>query len=521
MRSLALGTLSATLISVCAFLGAQPKPDFVKVSLKLVDDRGEPLSGVIRVTMDGADKPLELAGLFDRLLGLRGQNAKGWYVVSAAGNVITLPPAKIHITALAGLETERVERLFDLRENAPTEIQIRLPFLFRPEERRLVAGNTHLHLRNMTRKKSDEYLRLIPAADRLKILFISYLERFQDDRTYITNEYPPGDLKQFDNTGVLVNNGEEYRHNFTGFGQGYGHVMFLNLKKHIKPASLGPGITKQGFDDTPLRPGIDAARKQGATIIWCHNTFGYEDVPNALASRLNAINVFDGSRRDQYEDTYYHYLNIGMRMPISTGTDWFLYDFARVYARVDGPVTIANWLDAVKAGKNLVTNGPLLTLTVNDQPIGSVLKLEKATKVHVKASALGRHEFGELQLVQNGKVVASAKSAKDGKAFRGHIAETIRVDEPCWFAARIANGKSRNELEQVLFAHTSPVYVDVGGKRVFLLESAQTLLKLVEQALADVRARGRFRSPEAREKVLAIYRDAIVDLQKRMNDRGK
>src|SRR5437764_138287 len=130
------------------------------------------------------------------------------------------------------------------------------------------AGNTHLHLRNFSMAVADNYLRNIPAADGLRVLFISYLEREKEDATYITNRYPIGDLPRFAATGVLFNNGEEHRHNFAGFGEGYGHVMFLNLKELVKPVSSGPGITGGGFDDVALRPGIDNARKQGATVLW-------------------------------------------------------------------------------------------------------------------------------------------------------------------------------------------------------------------------------------------------------------
>src|SRR5262249_37507708 len=142
-----------------------------------------------------------------------------------------------------------------------------------------------------------------------------------------------------------------------------------------------------GFDDFPLFPGIDNARKQGGTIIWCHNTFGHEDVPNALAGRLDALNVFDGSRRGGYEDTYYRFLNIGRRLPISTGPDWFIYDFSRVYAKASGPLSISSWLQALRAGRCVATNGPLLTLTVDGKEPGDVIKLDKPRPVKVSATA--------------------------------------------------------------------------------------------------------------------------------------
>ena len=112
---------------------------------------------------------------------------------------------------------------------------------------------------HLTRAQADDYLRQLPAADGLKVLFISYLERDKDDRAYVTNSYPVGPLKGFETTGVLVGNGEEHRHNFEAYGQGYGHVMFLDIDRLVKPVSLGPGITGAGDDDRPLRGGIDEA----------------------------------------------------------------------------------------------------------------------------------------------------------------------------------------------------------------------------------------------------------------------
>ena len=420
---------------------------------------------------------------------------------------------------MLGLETVLASEEFDLAKPTDT-ITIKLKPTFRPEKHDLVAGNTHLHLMNLTAEDAEEYLKQLPAVDRLKILFISYLERFKDDATYITNRYPVGDVKQFTATGVLVNNGEEHRHNFESHGQGYGHVMFLNIKELVKPVSLGPGITGSGNDDRALRPGIEEARKQGGTIIWCHNANGFEDIPHLLAGRVDALNVFDGSRTGTYEEAYYRYLNIGLRLPISTGTDWFLYDFARVYAKVPGELTIPKWLDAVKAGRCQATNSPLLTLTVDGKDIGGVLELAAGKSVRVEATATGRHDFTKLQLVRNGRVIESADTkVKDG-VWTAKISLEARVDEPAWFAARI-DSPTKNELDRQLYAHTSPIYVDVGGKRVFDIEAARALQKLMEDARTDIQKLGKFSDNPARDRILAIYADTAADLAKRINERSK
>lgn len=314
------------LLGLSAVLSAKPQVHSAKIRIRLVDaGSGNGRAGIVRIYRADSDKPLTLPGLYDRLRGLQRSDAvAGWHVVAANGADVELPRAALRIEALAGLETSLSQQNIDLSSSVPEELTVRLTPIFEPGRLGLAAGNTHLHLRNLSPEDCDAYLRQIPVADGLQLLFISYLERHKDDATYITNRYPIGELKQLSTAGVLMSNGQEHRHNFEAYGQGYGHAMFLGTKELIRPVSLGPGLTGAGTDDRPLRLGIEEARQQGGTVIWCHNTFGYEDVPNALAGRLDALNVFDGSRQGAFEDNYYRYLNIGLRVPISTGTDWFM-----------------------------------------------------------------------------------------------------------------------------------------------------------------------------------------------------
>jgi hypothetical protein len=521
MRRFLLAPVVAVTVSAAAFIGGAAPEGNATVGLRLVDaTTGEAVGGMVRIRAAGRDQPLTLPRLLDRMRGLeRSEVRAGWHVVPVRGAALEVPRQKLTLEAIHGLESARATLEVDMTKSAPAELTVKLPMLFRPAEQDLAAGNTHLHLRDMTRSEADDYLRQIPAADGLRVLFISYLERHLDDRSYITNNYPIGDL-DFPGAGTLYSNGEEHRHNFDGFGQGYGHVMFLAIKRLVQPVSLGPGITKAGNDDLPLRSGIDNARKQGGTVIWCHNTFGHEDVPNMLAGRLDALNVFDGSRKDAYEDTYYRFLNLGLRVPLSTGTDWFLYDFARVYVRAEKNLSIAGWLDGLKKGRTLATNGPLVTLTVAGRPPGDVLALDQPKPLRAEARAVGRHNFGKLQLVRNGTVIHQETAQPVEGGFTAKLARTVTVDEPAWFAARIETAV-RNEFDQPLFAHTSPVYANLSGRRVFDVESARALLQMVEQAVADIRARGRFSSDAARDRLLVLYTQAANDLRARINNRGR
>jgi hypothetical protein len=139
--------------------------------------------------------------------------------------------------------------------------------------------------------------------------------------------------------------------------------------------------------------------------------------------------------------------------------------------------------------------------------------------VRVEVTATGRHDFQTLQLVQNGRVVqAEPGRMKDGVC-TARLVRAVRLDEPAWFAARI-DSSAKNELDRQLFAHTSPVYVDLAGKRVFDVDAAVLLRRRMEEARAEIRSRGKFEDDATRDRLLAAYDETIKELVKRIGQRG-
>jgi hypothetical protein len=156
---------------------------------------------------------------------------------------------------------------------------------------------------------------------------------------------------------------------------------------------------------------------------------------------------------------------------------------------------------------------------VDGKEVGEVLNLDRPKAVRVEVAATGRHDFQGLQLVQNGRVIqAEHATMKDGVC-TARLVREARLDGPAWFAARI-DSTAKNELDRQLFAHTSPVYIDFAGKRVFDVDAARLLLRRVEEARAAIRSRGKFGDDASRDKILAIYDEAAEELAKRINQRG-
>ena len=508
---------------------------------RLTIELSDPLSkeripGWFRV-LDSEEKPIVYDDLYSRGEGLRANHpARTWYAIKEKTPVV-VPKGEVYVEAFSGINSERVRRKLDLRFFDRLSVTLPVPNLMPLKSSGWYEGNTHLHLKGLSREDADRYLRRVSLSDRLDLVFVSHLERARDDASYITNHYHRTDLHELGRGGVLFENGEEHRHNFGGWDEGYGHVMFLKLPELVQPVSVGKGISGVGFDHPPLRDGINQARAMGATIIWCHNRYGFEDVPNWLAGRVDAQNIFDGGSHGDYSETYYRYLNVGLPVPFSTGTDWFIYDFSRVFVDVRGSLTSGSWLEGLRAGRSFISNGPLLEFQVDEVGLGERLDLKNARMVSVDAKAVGRNDFGAIEFVANAEVRKRVVAVKKGNRFEAAMTFDHHVTEPIWMAVRTSGGgldtegnvvvpptspirgtgNRINEMGEALFAHTSPIYVDFKGQRRFDPETGEELIAEMEMALAQVLEMGSFGSNEQRMQIEELYETAIRDLRSRIS----
>jgi len=479
-----------------------------QVKVELVDaESGRPLAGLLRVTDPGRNEALHLSDLIQR--------EQDWYAIAVGGQV-NLPRQRLKLEVLHGIAMRKHEQVIDLQGLDKRTLKISLQRFYNPAAQKLVSGNTHLHLMRLTHAEAHRYLNTVPEADNLDLVFLSHLRRLPDERDYISNQFTDADLQRLSQRRVLFGNGEEHRHNFGRGGEGYGHVMLLDLIKLIRPVSIGPGIMRSGTDGLPLQRGIQTAHQDGATVIWCHNTFGFEDIPNWVAGLLHAQNIFDGGNHGSYEDSFYRYLNLGLRVPFSTGTDWFIYDFNRVYVPVEGKLTVKKWLKSLAQGRSYITNGPFLEFQIAENHSGDTVRLDRPSSLRIVARALGRADFGQLELVHNGKVIQTQKSTNQGGHFQAEFKVPVAVDQSGWLAVRVAGSQAKNALGHVPFAHASPIYVEVAGKPVFSAEVARELIKEIRQGVEVIEAKGTFANQQERERVFSVYQQAIRNLEQRL-----
>ncbi|MCL4206479.1 MAG: CehA/McbA family metallohydrolase [Pirellulaceae bacterium] len=209
---------------------------------------------------------------------------------------------------------------------------------------------------------------------------------------------------------------------------------------------------------------------------------------------------------------WYRFLNCGYRLPASAGTDnvgmgvgvWKGYN--RVYAKLDGPLTVENWLNALKQGRTFVTNRPLLFVTVDGQNPGSELRVKAATPLRVDIHAVSATPITRVDLVYQARVLKQIDV--DPTTELRHI-ETLTVPGSGWLAVRcLGRGDNPNLSPAFAFAHTSPFYVLVDGQPIRSPEDARYFHDYFSAFMK--RSLPRVKNEQIRRLLEAKCRDALA-----------
>ncbi len=502
---------------------AQPEPDatFAPLRITLLDAAtGAALAGNVRVT-NAEGEPYLLERVLPRA---KEPRPEGWHATDGPFEV-AMPAGKLRVEAFQGLETELAVREVEVLPGVGAEVELTLPRFANAFDRGLASGNTHLHLMAWPVERVESYLRETTAADQLDFAWVSHLERFDTETPYTSNELSREELEALSTPATRFGWGEELRHNFGSYAIGYGHVLLLDLPRLVQPVSIGPVLAGTPYDAPGLAPGIDEAKALDAWAIWAHGANGYEDLPSWVLGRVDAQNIFDGAAPGEtlrgdaaaFASVFYPLLDVGLAVPFSTGTDWFIGDLSRVYVSLEGDRSTGAFLTSLAAGHSFITNGPLLDFAVEEQGPGGVVKREAPGVVAVRVRAIGRVDFGTLEVVVNGRVVASSDAfAVDGH-YEAGIAQGVALDGPAWIAARIAPGEAKNELGKPLFAHTSAVTVEVGGERPFRSDVARKLVLEMDWNVRTIHTKAKFADAAQERAVTAPYREAMRALMARLS----
>ncbi len=322
--------------------------------------------------------------------------------------------------------------------------------------------------------------------------------------------------------------GEEYRNDF------YGHLCMYGIRELVPPIYSGFRLSEHPHDLPANAVAADRCHEVGGTLSYAHPLFAGGDLDRVFAQartveakelpvdvalgKIDALDVMSYPSVDlETAALWYRLLNCGFRLPATAGTDTFM-NFAgtgvfsnppagnRVFARVAGAFTTEAWCEAVREGRTFVTNGPMLRLSVGGQGIGAELPVEAGKALTVQGEASSYAPMQQIELVANGEVVAQGEVSDDGTT--ATLEHAMTAETSCWVALRAVGARHPTVLGGPVFAHTSPVYITVGGAPVEDPAAARYFVEWIDRLIAMCDQHGRYPSEAQREEVTTLFRSA-------------
>lgn len=185
-------------------------------------------------------------------------------------------------------------------------------------------------------------------------------------------------------------------------------------------------------------------------------------------------------------DIYSHLLNCGLRLPPSAGSASGVLPnpvgYNRVYVHCDGELTWDKWWEGLRAGRCVVTNGPLLRPRVNDQLPGYTFQAYPGEKVelNIALNLSMREKVEYLEVIKDGKILHEVRLA-DWVKNQGQL-PTVTFDQSGWLTIRAVT----NLPQTFRFAMSAPYFVQIGEQPRISRASAQFFIDWIEQRTAKL-----------------------------------
>jgi hypothetical protein len=424
--------------------------------------------------------------------------------------VVAVPAMSLRVSAARGLEFERQEIVIEPAAGTTTTVEYAAVRRFDPTAEGWYGADLHVHLNysgDHVLEPADAFR--MQRGEGLHLLHLA-AGNFGGALVYdreLLEQTVGSDLWRTD--GLLARAGLEFRNDLLG------HVHGLGLTGVPDVLHTGHEGTAHPWDWPPNDVACTGMRNLDAVTSYAHPVFAPGEDPDDVFRPYRmvearelvadaALGVVDAIELASCFDDrgavllYHHLLSCGLRLAATAGTDAFLSfargpgttssppGWCRVYGHLDGAdLSVEAFAAAVRAGRTLVTNGPWLSLDVDGHGPGGVLDVAPGARLTVRARVTGS---GADRLVLHGP---DGDLAATAGAVLEH--EIVAPEDGLWLAAAAYGGMDDPHTMGVpVFAHTSPVYVDVAGRRVTRGTSARWCLRQLDRLQELATEHGRF-----------------------------
>jgi len=411
---------------------------------------------------------------------------------------LTLPAGQAQVEVIKGFEYRFERQTVTITSGQKSSLTIHLKPLGLPQEAgsHWVSGDVHVHMNyGGAYRNTPKHLVAQAAAENLQVvedLVVNKEQRIPDIAYFSTRPDPAST-----DTNLLLH-GQEFHTSY------WGHLGLLNLTQNF----LLPGYA--AYPNTPaasLFPPnarvADMAHAQHALVGYVHP---YDSVPDPVKDasvshelpvdlalgKVDYIEVTGFAEHKSTASVWYRLLNCGFRLPTAAGTD-AMANFAslrgpvglnRVYVKVPaGPLNIETWLDSLKHGRTLATNGPLLGFSLGGKQLGDEVSLPaRENKMKFTAWLRSFVPIDHLQIICNGDLVRDLKINGDRET--ADVEDTIPVTRSGWCLLRAWSEKAEHPiLDMYPYATTSPIYVTVAGSHPKPAEDAAYFIAWIDRMI--------------------------------------
>ena len=456
------------------------------------------------------------------------------YFHTRGGSDVLVPAGPVTVEVTRGLEYRPVRQTVDVPE-AGRDLAVALERLADWPARGWWSGDLHVHMNyGGAYRATPTTLRAMAEAEDLHVVFdlvVNKEERIPDV-AWFTGRPDPVSTER-----TLLRHDQEFHTSW------WGHLSFLGLTSHVLLPDYAGYAGTAAASLAPSNADVAAlARAQGALVGYVH-PFDHEPDPARggdpaaypvagfesgdpiglpIDVALGAVDFYEAVGLSDHRATsavWYRLLNCGFRLPAGAGTD-AMTNFAslrgpvglnRVFVKTGGPLDFGRFLDGLKAGRSMATNGPLVELSLRPRGSSGAWS-EPGDELALPA---GRHALearvslrsiapvDQLEIVRGGEVVAQLPLAGD----RTSADATVTLPPASssgWYVARASSRRSRHPvLDFYPFGTTSPIYVAVAGRPVRSPADASYFLQWIDRVRAAADAHRGWNTAAEKEAVLA------------------
>jgi len=504
------------------------------VNISIMDTTGEPsASRVSIIAADGRsygphDRWLHADDSFDR--SQHAGEARYFHVSGSAD--VELPAGRVTVTVWRGMESQIEEHSVMVTAGKQTGLDVTLRRLPMPEEwQGWRSADVHVHMNygGIYRNNPADLIQQGEAED-LDVIFNLIVNKEQrvPDQPYFS-----GEADAASNGAVVLQHSQEFH---TGY---WGHTGVLGLSDHLLLPDYAAYPYTAAASLYPDNATVaDFAHEQGALVGYVH-PFAYplpDPANDAVLTNALPIDAALG-KVDFYEvvgfaghrasaDIWYRLLNCGLRISAAGGTD-AMANFAslrgpvgmnRTYVHTDSWPSNPDerreiWIQGLRAGKSIATNGPLLGFSVDGQGPGSVVELDKPRELRYRGFMRSLVPIDQVEVVLNGDVIDTV--ALPNGTMSADIEGSILVEESGWLLLRASSEEPHPDIfDMYPYATTSPVYITVEDKPQRSQIDAEYFLAWIARVRESAASHAGYNSDSEREIVMqhiddaaAVYRD--------------